>query len=239
MTGVPEDSSLSPETRGLTLDRRSLLRGGVALGGVAALATQFLGTAPAAEAAEPHHRRVDLVLDVAMIGSSFSVTAKYNTDAIEHGDLRGCMFYVEGPIYRGFTIPNEAHDWDPAQHQDEEIGYWFNVGSFMNFPGRPNPHLYSTQTHVLGHVTADNNFPVDQICSTGTEASLTQDTKPSTRSITGGAGRYFGAAGQIRLFGNGTNVTFENVFGRVGPAPNLRMFFTFTNRRSDSDHAVS
>jgi hypothetical protein len=235
MTGDPEGSSLGSKAPSLTLDRRSLLRSGVALGGVAALAAPFLSTAPAAAAAQPHHRKVDLVLDVAMIGSSFSVTAKYDIDAIRHGDLRGCMFYVEGPIYRGYTIPNEAHDWDPAQHVDEEIGYWFNVGTFMGYPGRPNPHLYGTQTHVLGHVTAENNFPVDQIVSTGTEASVTQDTKPSTRSITGGAGRYIGAAGEIKLYGNGTNVTSEDVFGRVGAAPNLRMFFTFTNSRFDND----
>jgi hypothetical protein len=174
---------------------------------------------------------VDLVLDVAMIGESFSVTPKDNVDAIRHGDLRGCMFYVEGPIYRGYTIPNEAHTWDPAQHVDEEIGYWFSVGSFMGYPGRPNPHLYSTHTHVLGRITAENNFPVDQVSSTGTEASVTQDTKPSTRSITGGAGRYIGAGGQIKVYGNGTNVTNQNVFGRVAPVPNLRMFFTFTNSR--------
>ncbi len=226
MTGDPEGGSKAPDR---TLDRRSLLRGGVALGGAAALAAPFVGAAPAAAAAKPNPHKADLVLDVSMIGASFSVTAKYNIDAIRNGDLRGCMFYVEGPIYPGFTIPNGRHDWDPAEHVDEEIGYWFNVGTFMGYPGRPNPHLYGTQTHVLGHVTADNNFPVDQITSTGTEASVTQDTKPSTRSITGGAGKYIGAAGQIKLYGNGSNVTNEDVFGRVGPAPNLRMFFTFTN----------
>lgn len=232
MTGDPEGGLKAPNR---TLDRRSLLRGGVALGGAAALAAPFVGAAPAAAAAKPNPRKADLVLDVSMIGASFSVTAKYNIDAIRNGDLRGCMFYVEGPIYPGFTIPDGRHDWDPAEHVDEEIGYWFNVGTFMGYPGRPNPHLYGTQTHVLGHVTADNNFPVDQITSTGTEASVTQDTKPSTRSITGGAGKYIGAAGQIKLFGNGSNVTNEDVFGRVGPAPNLRMFFTFTNSRFGHD----
>ncbi len=97
----------------------------------------------------------------------------------------------------------------------------------MVFPGRPNPHLYGTMTHVFGLITADNNFPVDQVSSVGTEASLTQDTKPSIRSIVGGAGRYIGASGQITLFGNGTNVTIEDVLGRARPAPNLRFFFDF------------
>jgi hypothetical protein len=204
MTGDPEGSSLGSKAPARTLDRRSLLRGGVALGGAAALAAPFVSTAPAAATAQPNHRKVDLVLDVAMIGESFSVTPKDNVDAIRHGDLRGCMFYVEGPIYRGFTIPNGAHNWDPAQHVDEEIGYWFSVGSFMGFPGRPNPHLYSTHTHVLGRITAENNFPVDQVSSTGTEASVTQDTKPSTRAITGGAGRYIGQSERLRPRGAGT-----------------------------------
>lgn len=229
MTDVQEGGPAGSAATKLALDRRSVLRGGVALGGVAALAAPFLNAAPAAATAQPDHRRVDLVLDVAMIGTTLTVTPKPDTNAIDHGDVRGCMFYVEGPIYRGFTIPNEADDWDPAQHQDEEIGYWFSVGSFMNSPSRPNPHLYSTQTHVLGRITPENNFPQDQICSTGTEASISQDTKPSTRSITGGAGRYIGAAGQISLFGNGSNVTIEDVFGIARPAPNLRMFFTFTH----------
>jgi hypothetical protein len=231
MTGFPEANPLDTEARGFTLDRRSLLRSGIALGGAAAFAAPFLGAAPAAAAAQTDQRRADLVLDVAMIGPSFSVTAKSDINALEHGDLRGCMFYVEGPIYPGYTIPTEANDWDPAAHQDQEIGYWFSVGSFMFYPGRPNPHLYSTHTHVLGRITPDNNFPADQISSTGTEASVTQDTKPSTRSITGGAGKYIGAAGQIALFGNGTNVTNDNIFGVIRQVPNLRMFFTFTNGR--------
>src|SRR6185437_16198585 len=99
MPGFPEGNPLSTEASRFTLDRRSLLRSGVALGGVAALAAPFLGAAPAAAATQTDQRRADLVLDVSMIGPSFSVTAKSNTDALQHGDLRGCMFYVEGPIY--------------------------------------------------------------------------------------------------------------------------------------------
>src|SRR4051812_35671822 len=46
MNDLSEGNSLSPGTEGFTLDRRSLLRGGAALGGFAALAAPFLGAAP-------------------------------------------------------------------------------------------------------------------------------------------------------------------------------------------------
>ena len=105
------------------------------------------------------------------------------------------------------------------------------MGQFMAFPGRPNPHLFSTHTYVLGAITAADNFPQDQIASIGTEASVTQDTKPSTRSIVGGAGRYFGVSGQITLYGNGSNTSIEDVLGVARPAPNLRMFFYFADHR--------
>jgi hypothetical protein len=208
------------------LGRRRLLGGGLALGGAAA-ATTLLAASPATAAppvASPRHRRT-VVYDVAMLGESFKVIAGPD---IDNFDLRGTTFYVEGPIYPGGTIPDNRADWDPSQHTSEEIGHWFDIGSFMSFRDRPNPHLYGTMTHVFGLITATNNFPPDTITSTGTEASVTQDTIPSTRAITGGTGRFVGASGQITLFGHGTNVTNETVLGRVAPAPNLRFIFSFS-----------
>lgn len=206
------------------IGRRSLLRGGVTLGAVGAGAAALLSSSPASAAATADGTRRTEVYDVALLGDSLLVIPGPN---IDNFDLRGTTFYVEGPIYPGFTIPDERTDWDPSQHTDQEIGHWFDTGSFMSFRGRPNPHLYSTMTHIFGLITPDNNFPPDQVNSIGTESSATQDTKPSTRSIVGGAGRYIGASGQITQFGNGSNVTTTDVLGRVGPAPNLRFFFSF------------
>lgn len=210
--------------------RRKVLQRGLLLGGVAA-AAPLVGGEAAHAAADPaaapdgRRRRVrTMVFDVAMLGDTLNIVAG---PGVDNGDLRGSTFYVEGPIYPGGTIPRETKDWDPSKHTDEEIGRWFDMGSFMNFfPDRPNPRLYSTMTHVFGLVTPENNFPADMITSTGTEASTTQDTKPSTRAITGGAGKYIGARGEISVQGNGTNVTPDTVFGRTVFAPNLT--FTFT-----------
>jgi len=218
----------APETGPFGVDflRRSILRRGMLLGG-AAVAAPLVGaeTAHAAPAPQAQGKRCrTMVYDVAMLGDTLNVIAG---PGLDNGDLRGCTFYVEGPIYPGGTIPRETKDWDPSAHTAQEIGRWFDTGSFMNyFPGRPNPHLYSTMTHVFGLITPDNNFPPDMICSTGTEASATQDTKPSTRAITGGAGKYIGAAGEISVQGNGTNITLDTVFGRTVLSPNLT--FTFT-----------
>ncbi|HEX5402487.1 MAG TPA: hypothetical protein VFX16_09325 [Pseudonocardiaceae bacterium] len=214
------------------MDRRGLLRNGLMLGGAAALAAPLLGAGIANAAPDRDtttHRRADLILDIAMDGPSLLVNPGPNVD---FGDLRGSTFYVEGPIYPGLTIPDESSDWDATKHTDKQIGFWFGMGQFMLFPGRPNPHLYSVHTYVFGDITPDNNFPVDQISSIGTEASLTQDTKPSTRSISGGCGKYFSHSGQISLYGNGSNVTIEDVLGVARPAPNLRLFFYF-----DDDHS--
>lgn len=213
-----------------TVGRRSLLRQGLLAAGAGA-ALPLMGTAAAgATTRKPAKSRLrpgDLrreVYDVALLGDTLLIVPGPN---IDNGDLRGTTYYVEGPIYPGFTIPTEQTGWDPSQHTAQEIGRWLDIGSFMSFPGRPNPHLYGTMTHIFGLITADNNFPVDQVCSIGTESSRTQDTLPSTRSIAGGAGRYIGASGQITLFGNGSNVTVSDVLGRSGPAPNLRFFFDF------------
>lgn len=211
------------------IGRRKVLRGGMAIGAaVPLLGAATAATAPSAAAkpltaAGASGRHVE-VFDVAMLGDTLDVIAGPHVDDF---DLRGTTYYVEGPIYPGFTIPNEQTGWDPSQHTGQEIGHWFDIGSFMLYRGRPHPHLYGTMTHIFGLITADNNFPVDQVSSIGTEASPTQDTKPSTRSIVGGAGRYIGASGQITLYGNGSNTTFSNVFGVIRPAPNLRFFFEF------------
>lgn len=209
------------------IDRRKLLRRGLVVGAAGA-ALPLLGAAGPASAStrkpvSAHDRQVE-VYDVAMLGDTFSIIPGPN---VNNFDLRGTTFYVEGPIYPGYTIPNEQTTWDPSQHTSQEIGHWFDIGSFMSYPGRPNPHLYGTMTHIFGLITAANNFPPDQVSSIGTESSATQDTNPSTRSIVGGAGRYLGASGQITQFGNGTNTTFTNIFGISRPAPNLRFFFEF------------
>jgi hypothetical protein len=213
-----------------TLGRRGMLRNGLMLGSAAALALPLLGTGTAAAAPsvdQTHRRRAGLVLDIAVDGSNTTLNAG---PRVNLGDLRGSTYHMEGPIYRGLTIPNGVVGWDLASHTGQEIGRWLGMGEFVSFRGRPAPKLHSVHTYILGLITADDNFPEDQLTSTGTEASITQDTKPSTRSITGGAGKHFGASGQITLYGNGSNLTDSDILGVVGKAPNLRLFFHFADR---------
>ncbi len=200
------------------VSRRALLRRGLILGG-AGVAVPVVTAVPAA--ADNDRTKT---WDVAMLGNTHRLIPGPNVDNF---DLSGSTFYVEGILYPGGTIPDGVTDWDPAAHQDQAIGLWVDSGCFISSPARPQPHRYSTQTHIFGLITPDNLFPVDQISSTGTESSRTQDFKPSTRSITGGAGRYRGATGQITQYGHGMNVTFVNIFGSMTPAPNFRFIFSF------------
>jgi hypothetical protein len=214
-----------PNTTTLTeraLDRRSVLRRGLLLGGIGVLAA-----APTpALAVDGTKKRRSLVLDVAMLGD----THEFNPGPeISVGITRGSTFFVEGMLFPAGTIPDGVTGWDPYAHQDLAIGRWFNSGTFMGSPSRPQPHRYSNQTHVFGLITPDNLFPPDQISSIGTESSRTQDTLPSTRAIVGGAGAYRGVSGQITQFGHGTNTTAVNIVGIVNPAPNFRFFFTFAD----------
>lgn len=211
------------------VDRRALLRRGLVLGGAAAVAAPLLTATTAIAAPSNDHtqrRRPGLVLDIALDGNATLLIPGPN---VYYGDLRGSTFHMEGPIYEGRTIPNGVPDWDISQNTEKEIGRFLAMGEFIFSRGRPAPKLHSVHTYVLGAITDDNNFPEDQITSVGTEASLTQDTRPSTRSITGGAGRYFASSGQISLYGNGRNTTDSDVLGVVGKAPNLRLFYYFAN----------
>ncbi len=212
--------NISPPPAGDGLSRRNIVRRGLIIGAATA-AVPVVGATPAI-ASDGKHRT--LVLDVAMLGD----THEFNPGPeIDHGITRGSTFFVEGIIFPGYTIPDGVTGWDPHANESLAIGRWFNSGTFMGSPSRPQPHRYSNQTHVLGLITPDNLFPEDQISSIGTESSRSQDTKPSTRAIVGGAGRYFGASGQITQFGHGNNVTSVNIEGFISPAPNFRFFFTF------------
>lgn len=203
------------------VDRRRLLRRGLLLGGVG-VAAPALVAAPAAPAAAQATSRTTVVFEVAMLGNTHRLILG---PEVANFELRGSTFYVEGILYPAGTIP-AAPGFDPAAHQDKAIGHWFNSGCFMAGPDRPQPHRFSVQQHVFGLITPDDLFPVDQISSQGTESSRTQDFLPSTRAITGGAGRYLGATGQITQYGHGTNVTSVDILGRVVPAPNFRFIFT-------------
>ena len=200
------------------LERRDLLRRSF-FWGSAAVAGSLAVAAPA-HADSPHVT----VFDVAMLGNTHRLIPG---PGVEDFDLRGTTYYVDGIIYPGGTITGGAEIFDPAAHADQAIGTWISTGSFIWSPGRLQPHRFSIQQHIFGTISPADLFPEDQIASQGTESSRTQDTLPSTRVITGGSGKYFGASGQITQYGHGKNNTLINVLGQVQTAPNFRMHFKF------------
>lgn len=200
------------------LDRRDLLRRTIAWGGVGVAAS--LAVAAPATASSPLVK----VFDVAMLGNTHRLIPG---PGVEDFDLRGTTYYVDGIIYPGGTIPGGTDIFDPAAHTDLAIGAWVSSGSFIWSTERFQPHRFSIQQHIFGLITPTNLFPVDQIASQGTESSRTQDTLPSTRVITGGSGKYIGAAGQITQYGHGKNNTVIDVLGNAQLAPNFRFHFEF------------
>ncbi len=202
-------------------DRRRLLRRGVVVGG-AGVAGGLMMAAPA----QADRARTE-IFDVAMLGNTHRLIPGPEVDNF---DLRGTTYYVEGVIYPGGTIPGGTTVFDPDANADLAIGRWVSSGCFIWSTERFQPHRFSTQQHIFGTIAPPNLFPVDQIASQGTESSTTQDTLPSTRVITGGAGRYFAASGQITQFGLGKNTTTIQVFTSSQLAPNFRFHFQFAPR---------
>jgi hypothetical protein len=204
---LPEESQL----RKPRLDRRRVV---VGAGGLAALAAVW---APSQAFARGRPPRGDVVLDVACIGTTLAPDFAAALDP-GAGDLRGAGFFVEGLIYPEGTIP-DGPGFDPASAT--AIGTWLCRGWFMLYPGRPLPHVISTQEYMLGIVTPDNPTPDDQLVSSGTEGGVPL----AVRSIIGGTGRYRHARGEVDQHMIGTNTTILNVVGE--PAPDLRFVFSF------------
>jgi hypothetical protein len=192
------------------LDRRRVVAGA---GGLALLAALWAPSQAVARVA--HRRRGDVVLDVACLGDTLAPDFGAALDAAA-GDLRGAGFFVEGLIYPAGTIP-EGPGFDPASAN--ATGTWLCRGWFILHPGRPLPHVISTQEYMLGIVSPENPTPENQLVSSGTEGGVPL----AMRSVIGGTGRYRRARGEVAQYLIGTNTTILNAVGE--PAPNLRFVF--------------
>lgn len=194
--------------------RRQVLGQALLWGGAGAAAAAIdVGLASPASAHRPR-----VVYDVACLGETFRVI--WAPGAPDSGDLRGSTFSVEGAIYPAGTLP--VSGFDPAAHADARVGTWFCRGWFLIHADRPEPHVTTTQEYVIGQIGPDSLFPADQLASSGTEGSDTEQQTP-VRSVIGGAGRYAGARGTVLQHGHGTNTTV--LAGVGGPAPNFRFEF--------------
>jgi hypothetical protein len=197
------------------LGRRELLRQGLVWGGSGVAAATLGSTAFASPAGAG--RGHTLVYDVACLGDTFRWIAAPGTTP--PGDLRGSTFSVEGRIYSAGTISGKGFDPSSAR----AIGTWFCRGWLIIAPGRPEPHVLSTQEYVFGDITSTRLFPPDTLTSSGLEGSADESQVPE-RAVIGGTGEYAGARGVVLQHGHGTNTTTLTTLGGI-PAPNFRFEF--------------
>lgn len=231
--------------------RRTMLQRFAALAGVGALAA---ASSPAKSAGEKTMRHETLVIDVAVLGhtnyDNESGAANLHPDYVNRvkgksrdgflkSDTRGSMFYFEGVIYPGGTIPDPSADdpdgviWDFPK---EPMGTFFDRGwvvinnkSDGPYVARPDPHLLSHADYYLGGIVGpDNLTPTDMIATVGLENG-TPPNDVVTRAVVGGTGRYATASGQVVQRRVGRNTTpirgLDLPYGFEPPSPNYRLTF--------------
>lgn len=210
-----KNRKLTTREPGGPLGRRELLRQGAIWGGTAAAAA--LGSTAVLASPATAGKGHTVAYDVACLGDTFRWIAAPGTTP--PGDLRGSTFSVEGRIYPAGTIGGTG--FDPAGAG--ALGTWFCRGWFLIAPGRPEPHVLSTQEYVLGEISPTQLFPPDTLTSSGMEGSA-DESQVAARAVIGGTGRYAGARGVVLQHGNGTNTTKLTTLGGI-PAPNFRFEF--------------
>lgn len=207
---------MSDEPLGARTDpgRRRLLTG-LTLGGVAVAGGVVGGVSTAAATTPTGAQRTELVLDVACLGDTWRDSPVRNP--ADEADFR-MPFAVEGLIYPQGTIPGNGF----VATTDGAIGHWSCRGWTILHGDRPEPHATTVQEYVFGMIAPDRLFPPDSLTSAGLEGTFTDQV--TTRSVSGGTGRYMGAIGQVTQVNHGVNTTVIDD-GTGDPAPNF--VFTF------------
>jgi hypothetical protein len=190
-------------------------------------------------------RKESLVVDIAVLGHT-----NFGNDGgaankipgwqnFRQSDSRGSVYYFEGLVYPGGTIPEPSAEepdgvvWD---FKVEPTGTFFNRGWILinnksdgPYVPRPHPHLLSHADYFLGGVVGpDNLTPKDMLQSVGLENGIPPNDVV-LRALTGGSGRFANVRGQVSQRRIGRNTT-----GLIGmpappdflpPAPNYRLTF--------------
>lgn len=195
------------------LGRRKFLTQ-AAVGGAAVLGG-LVGAGTTAAVGGGAWRRESLVVEVACRGDRWRESVLGNpSDASDFH--RG--FTVEGWMYPEGTIPPEGF----VPTGSGAIGQWFCRGWQIVDAGRAEPHVNSIHDYLFGLVRPERLFPPDTMHSNGLEG--TEDDQTGHRSITGGAGTYMGASGQIAQIITGVNTSLF-ADGSGLNAPNFRFEF--------------
>lgn len=159
-------------------------------------------------------RRESLVVEVAMdMSSLLDGTVR---QAFDQSDFRAPLL-VEGLIYpAGTDLPDGF-----VLTEDGVIGSWFCRGWTLTRGGRPEPHALTTQEFLFDAIVPDAVFPADLLVTSGVEGGEDEGWS-ATRAVVGGAGRWFGASGQVTQVMTGAN-TSASYNGGSG----MNMRFTF------------
>jgi hypothetical protein len=139
-----------------------------------------------------------LVYDVACDARTF----RLNKSGTLMDARRGDGFIVQGKIYPAGTIPPGGTIDNPGPFDPDtapgSIGTWICRGTFQFDIGEilagANPHLYSTQLHLFENGRG--------LVHEGPEGGA-----PQVRALTGGMGRFSGAAGEVLEEPIGVNST--------------------------------
>jgi hypothetical protein len=213
------DHTTTTTPSGEGLDRRQLLKQGIIWGGVGAASATLTGAVTTLTRMQPAGAETvsALAYDVACLGDTFRWIPAPGAHLPD--DLRGSTFSVEGVIYPPRTIQGTGFNPTAAAG----IGSWLCRGWIMIAPGRPEPHVLSTQEFIFGEITPQRLYPPDQLVTSGLEGSADESQVP-VRSVVGGTGKYAGARGVALQHGLGRNTTTITTLGGI-PAPNFRFEF--------------
>jgi hypothetical protein len=147
-------------------------------------------------------RREQFTIDIACLGPTNRSSVREWFGEQPSATFAEGAFAVEGWIYPEFTIRGEG--FRPVQQGS--IGRWFCRGWFVNSVERIEPHVSTSVDLVFGTITEDQVVPPDLIALQGPEGTERKDLF-ILRPVTGGTGKYLGAAGQIKQRYLGLNTT--------------------------------
>lgn len=158
-------------------------------------------------------------------------------EGFKRSDLRGSIFFHEGVIYPGGTIPDPKTPMDVNWNfETPPIGTFFDRGWVVinnkadpPYEPRPNPHLLSHTDYYLGGIVSEKDLtPTDMIATVGLQHN-NGNVGTFLRAVVGGTGRFANVRGQLVQTHLGNNSSkLQGLFlpdGLTVPSPNFRLRF--------------
>ena len=161
-------------------------------------------------------RSQSLAVEVACLGELWREAVRANP--ADDADFRA-PFIIEGWIYPIGTIKGDGF----IPTAEGTIGRWFCTGYVTIDASRAEPHGLTSQSLYFGTITPERVFPPSMLTTHGLEGTSDRN-QVAVRAVTGGAGDYQGATGQVsqRVIATNTSLFAD---GTNDPAPCWRMDF--------------